>query len=67
VTGVRVTREQWAKINFDNLEELDVIAALERFELRRDMSKTGAFSPVEPLLVSSARVGTQLPMPNQAA
>ncbi|HXV12326.1 MAG TPA: DUF4236 domain-containing protein [Burkholderiales bacterium] len=54
--SVRVTREQWAKISFDNLQGLDVIAALERFELRRDMSKTGIFQAVQPLLVSSATV-----------
>jgi hypothetical protein len=47
--SVRVKREDWAKINFANLDGLDVIAALERFELRRDMSKTGVFRPVEPL------------------
>lgn len=47
--SVRAKRPDWAQINFANLEELDVIAALERFELRRDMSKSGLFRPVEPI------------------
>jgi len=47
--SVRVKRADWARIDFGNLDALDVIAALERFELRRDMSKTGVFRPVEPL------------------
>lgn len=47
--SVRVKRGDWAKINFANLDGLDVITALERFELRRDVSKTGVFRPVEPL------------------
>jgi hypothetical protein len=55
--SVRAARGQWAKINFDNLQGLDVIAALERFELRRDMSKAGVFGPVQPLLASTATVG----------
>jgi hypothetical protein len=57
--SVRVTRGQWAAINFGGLDELDVMAALERFELRRDMTKTGVFRPIEPLLVTSARVGAE--------
>lgn len=52
--SVRVKRDQWAKINFDNLESLDVVAALERFELRREMSKTGVFKAIEPITISSA-------------
>jgi hypothetical protein len=51
----RIKRDEWAKINFTNLQGLDVVAALERFELRREMSKTGVFRPVEPL----STVGTQ--------
>jgi hypothetical protein len=47
--SVRVKRSDWSAIRFDNLVGLDVITALERFELQRDMSKTGIFRPVEPL------------------
>lgn len=51
--SVRVKRGDWSMINFANLAELDVIAALERFELRRDMTKTGVFRPVEPIAYSA--------------
>jgi hypothetical protein len=54
--SVRVKREDWEKINFTNLNGLDVITALERFELRRDMSKTGVFRPVEPLCATEQTV-----------
>lgn len=47
--SVRVKRDDWAKINFANLPALDVVTALERYELRRDMSKTGAFQSIQPL------------------
>jgi hypothetical protein len=48
--SVRAKRQDWATINFTNLEELDVIAALERFELRRDMNKSGLFRKIEPIV-----------------
>ncbi len=45
--SVRVSRDEWEKINFDNLSKIDVVDALSRFDLRRDMSKTGIFRPIE--------------------
>ena len=47
--SVRVRREEWAQINFDALESVDVVEALGRFELRRSMTKTGVFKVVEPI------------------
>jgi hypothetical protein len=47
--SVRVTREQWARISFDNLDDLDVVEALSRFELRREMTKAGKLKSVEPI------------------
>ncbi|MBF7051993.1 DUF4236 domain-containing protein [Halomonas sp. KAO] len=47
--SVKVTREQWERIGFDNLEQIDPVAALEAFTLRRDMTKTGIFRDIEPL------------------
>jgi len=47
--SVSVRRSDWAMINFDNLAALDVVSALERFELRRDMTKAGAFHAIEPI------------------
>ena len=47
--SVRVTREAWSSISFDNLKAIDPIACLERFEIRRTMSKTGVFAAIQPL------------------
>lgn len=46
--SVRVQRSQWGFINFAALESIDVIEALERFDLRRAMTKLGAFKAIEP-------------------
>ncbi len=43
-----VNKAEWKKINFDALDQVEPVAALERFELRRSMTKTGVFKPVEP-------------------
>ena len=61
--SVRVKRDDWSAISFANLKARDVVTALERFELRRQMSKTGAFTPVEPLSMGSmaiVRVQTEM-------
>lgn len=47
--SVRVKRLGWGGIRFDNLEEIDVVEAFSRFELLRDMSKTGVFKPIVPM------------------
>lgn len=47
--SVRITREAWSKINFQNLGALDIVEALGQFELRRDMLKSGRFKAIEPL------------------
>ena len=46
--SVRVDREQWSGINFQNLNNIDIVEALTRFELRRNMSKTGVFTAIQP-------------------
>lgn len=46
--SVRIDRDSWSHINFDSLQNLDVVEALVRFDLRRNMTKTGVFRPVEP-------------------
>lgn len=46
--SVRVWRADWESINFGNVAAIDVIEALSRFDLRRAMTKTGVFKPVEP-------------------
>ena len=46
--SVNATRAAFGGINFEQLDQLDPVAALERFELRRDMSKNGTLKPIEP-------------------
>lgn len=49
--SVRVNRDEWMKINFGNLSQVDVVDALGYFDLRRDMTKTGVFKSIEPFLL----------------
>lgn len=46
--SVKASRESWSKLQFDNLQAIDVTECLAQFELRRDMSKSGRFKAVEP-------------------
>lgn len=46
--SVRVSRHAWQQIDFGNLAALDPADALGRFDLRREVTKTGVFSPIEP-------------------
>lgn len=46
--SVRVKRIAWSELAFDNLASIDATESLARFELRRSMSKTGIFKPIEP-------------------
>lgn len=46
--SVRVQRSNWSKINFRNLPALDPVEALAQFDLRRSMTKTGIFKPIDP-------------------
>lgn len=46
--SVRVHRSNWERIQFDNLEAVEVIEALNQFELRKEMTKTGIFKAIKP-------------------
>ena len=46
--SVRVNRDDWARIDFEKLSMVDVVESLTLFELRRKMSKTGVFKPIDP-------------------
>lgn len=46
--SVRTTRREWAGINFDGLDQLDVVAALGNLTLQRHMSASDTFTPIEP-------------------
>ncbi|KAB2960698.1 MAG: DUF4236 domain-containing protein [Candidatus Methylomirabilis oxygeniifera] len=54
--SVRVTRASWSRINFDNLQNLDVVDALTQFDLKRNMTKTGAFKPIEPFTPNAQKI-----------
>ena len=46
--SVCVTRTEWEQINFDNLDQLDIVACFEQFKLRRKTTKTGIITPITP-------------------
>ncbi|MEQ6918115.1 DUF4236 domain-containing protein [Halomonas aquatica] len=46
--SVKVTREQWERLDFDRLEHLDPVEAIEAFTLRRDMTRSGEFRDIKP-------------------
>ncbi|MCM2375482.1 DUF4236 domain-containing protein [Pseudomonas marginalis] len=46
--SVRVGRGAWSDIDFGRLADIDVVEALARFDLRRQMTKTGIFKAIEP-------------------
>lgn len=54
--SVQITRSQWQAIDFGRLDQVDPVAALEAFELRRDMSKTGIFTAITPVESASSSV-----------
>lgn len=49
--SVKVSRDDWDKVDFTQLPSVDVVEALGAFELRRQMSKTGVFKSIEPFVV----------------
>lgn len=46
--SVVVDRDQWRKIKFNNLKDIDVFEVFNLFELRRSVTKTLVFKPIEP-------------------
>lgn len=48
VLCINATRALWSAIDFDNLDDIDPVAAVERFELRRDMKSRGHLKEVKP-------------------
>jgi hypothetical protein len=48
LVSARIARSRWSDIHFDNLAALDLPKAFERFELRREMSATDIFQPIDP-------------------
>lgn len=54
--SVRITRPEWHEVEFSRygLSDLDVVEALARFDLRRNMSKTGVFKAAIPFSAEDA-------------
>lgn len=52
--SIQVSRDSWAGINFDDLAALDPLVALDRFDLRREMTAGFLLRPVEPFTVMAA-------------
>lgn len=48
ILSARINRTAFERLNFFSLEEVDPVAAFERFELQRKMSATYVFQPVMP-------------------
>ncbi len=46
--SVIITREDFGQINLENLALVDPIQALERFKLKRNMTKKGILKPIKP-------------------
>jgi uncharacterized protein DUF4236 len=55
--SVKVSREKWSQLYFRNLSAIDVTECLNQFELRREMSKSGRFSAVEPFSTLTLDMG----------
>lgn len=48
VTSVRVPRAGWARLDFTHPSAIDVVACLDAFEIRRDLSPSGRLGSIEP-------------------
>ena len=48
LVSVRVGRVDWTRLDFAHLASIDAIIALQEFDLRREMSKTGLLKPISP-------------------
>ncbi|MEA3327392.1 MAG: DUF4236 domain-containing protein [Chloroflexota bacterium] len=46
--SVKTTRDEWEKLNFQNLEMIDVLLCFEEFDLRRNATKTGIMKAIKP-------------------
>ena len=57
--SVKVTRDAWSKLDFTNLSAIDVAESLGQFELRREMTKNGRFSAIEPYIKLASQTGLQ--------
>jgi hypothetical protein len=45
---IAIDRQRFSQINFEALENINLMEAIEVFELRRQMTATGIFKAIEP-------------------
>lgn len=50
--SVKIHRPDWEKIDFSNLQHLHLPECLGQFNIRRRMTKTGLFKPIEPFAIT---------------
>lgn len=48
IVSVRIKRNQWEQLNFDNLENIDPFLAFQTFNFKCHVEKNGDFSRIEP-------------------
>lgn len=48
--SVKIQRSAWEEIDFSRLADVNVIEAFSRFEVKRDMSKSGVFKEIKPIM-----------------
>jgi hypothetical protein len=48
IYSVRIGRQAWSRIRFDNLNDVDVVDAMAQFDLRIDVTKVGLLRPITP-------------------
>ena len=49
LVSVNIDREGFSALNFNQPEQVDPVVGLERFPLKRNMTSTGIFKPVDPM------------------
>lgn len=50
--SARVTRSSWLRLNLADPAAIDPVEAFDGFEIRRNMTKTGVFKPIEPFEIT---------------
>ena len=55
--SVIVKRAEWDQIDFCALDRVVPVASLDVFQLRRSMTKTGVFKPIEPFGLEDLEAG----------
>jgi hypothetical protein len=57
--SVHVQRDEWSQLNFQAMRQIDVIAALGSFEMRRNITVAGIFRSVNALTFRAPKQGVR--------